>query len=334
MLKQIHKNIQKEYKRFIKREFRKLFGKFDFEIGYNVWADVWKNYYIENHLIIQEKINLLKNSLDKDSKKTVDQITERYFFMLPWQKHKNIYLYDENEFFSHEGKLSLNQELIIDRQKYKLPDGIYYEDSIFNYGHGIKLLSGTILSNIKEKDFIDGGAFAGDSAIVLNDYTSAKIYSFEPDAHNFNLLNKTIELNKLENKIIPVQLGISEDEKEITVYPTDFCNSVIALDEKTKQTPIIINTTSIDKFADKNNLNIGLIKLDIEGNELEAIWGAKETIIKNKPILLISIYHHPKDFFEIKPLIESWNLNYKFIIKKLSEASPTYETMLIGWAEN
>ena len=70
MFKKIHKNIQKEYKRFIKREFRKLYGNFNFEIGYNLWADIWKNYYIENHSSIQDKIKLLKNSLDEDSKKT------------------------------------------------------------------------------------------------------------------------------------------------------------------------------------------------------------------------------------------------------------------------
>jgi hypothetical protein len=36
--------------------------------------------------------------------------------------------------------------------------------------------------------------------------------------------------------------------------------------------------------------------------------GAEKTIKKDKPILLISVYHTGKDFFEIKPLLESWNL--------------------------
>lgn len=35
--------------------------------------------------------------------------------------------------------------------------------------------------------------------------------------------------------------------------------------------------------------NIGFIKIDVEGHELEVINGARETLIKNKPILLIEI---------------------------------------------
>jgi hypothetical protein len=55
-------------------------------------------------------------------------------------------------------------------------------------------------------------------------------------------------------------------------------------------------------------------------------------IIKYKPILLISIYHNKKDFFEIKPLIESWNLGYTFKIRKL--LSDWQEIMLIAEPPN
>jgi len=69
--------------------------------------------------------------------------------------------------------------------------------------------------------------------------------------------------------------------------------------------------------------------MDIEGYELEAIKGSLNTIKKFKLILLISIYHSGKDFFEIKPLIESLNLGYKFKIRKLNIFHPVLETILI-----
>ncbi len=44
--------------------------------------------------------------------------------------------------------------------------------------------------------------------------------------------------------------------------------------------------------------------------------------------MLISIYHNPDDFFEIKPLIESWNLGYSFKICKPVDKSVSDETAL------
>lgn len=66
----------------------------------------------------------------------------------------------------------------------------------------------------------------------------------------------------------------------------------------------------------EHNLEVGFIKVDIEGFEQEFLKGAKQTITEQKPAMLISIYHQASDFFEIKPMIESWNLGYSFKIIK------------------
>jgi len=79
---------------------------------------------------------------------------------------------------------------------------------------------------------------------------------------------------------------------------------------------------SIDEFVEERALNVGLIKLDVEGAEYEVVLGVKETIMKQKPILVISLYHTFKDFFEIKPLIESWGLGYKFEIRHHRPSAP------------
>ncbi len=328
------KKVQKEYGRFIKKQFLKLFGRYQDDIAENVWSDVWKEYYIDNKSLIDEKFENLNKNLDEESILIAREIFDRYVYKLPWQKYKDSFLCLEKDFYTYKELEAQKESFEADRNKYKLPPHIYYETSIFKYGHGIKLLPEPILENIKTKDFIDGGAFAGDSALALLDYTDKKVHSFEPDGHNFNLLNETISLNNCPDRITPVRLGLGERPEEITVYPTEFCNSVIAVDETRKSTAINIPVTSIDEYVKQHGLEIGLIKLDVEGNELEAIKGALNTIKEQKPSLLVSVYHHPKDFFDIKPLIESIVPKYKFIVRKLNDFSPTYETMLIGWNED
>ncbi|KKM95531.1 hypothetical protein LCGC14_1187320, partial [marine sediment metagenome] len=51
-----------------------------------------------------------------------------------------------------------------------------------------------------------------------------------------------------------------------------------------------VESTTIDSYVKERNLKVGLIKLDIEGHGLKALEGAKNTIKKYKPMLLISIY--------------------------------------------
>ena len=79
-----------------------------------------------------------------------------------------------------------------------------------------------------------------------------------------------------------------------------------------------INVDTIDNIVKNYWIVPWLIKWDIEWLEYDSILGAQKIIKEYKPILLISIYHTWRDFYEIKPLIESWNLGYKFMIRHLS----------------
>lgn len=65
------------------------------------------------------------------------------------------------------------------------------------------------------------------------------------------------------------------------------------LDYKEK---IEVNQITLDEYVDSENIEIGLIKVDIEGAERNFLKGAKKTICEQKPILLISIYHSAEDF--------------------------------------
>ncbi|MDR0486257.1 MAG: FkbM family methyltransferase [Elusimicrobiota bacterium] len=187
------------------------------------------------------------------------------------------------------------------------------------------VLEGQAVSKIKNNNIIDAGAFIGDSALVFSQYTDKKIYAFEPSANNYHLLLKTIELNSMSGKIIPINKGISGGSEKLFISDN---TSSSCLSKEYIEGAMQIETTALDSFVKENNLDIGLIKTDVEGFEMNLLNGAQETIKAQRPVMLISIYHNARDFFEIKPLIESWNLNYKFKIRKMSFAL-FLETVLI-----
>jgi hypothetical protein len=49
-----------------------------------------------------------------------------------------------------------------------------------------------------------------------------------------------------------------------------------------------------------------LIKMDIEGSELAALYGARHLIAESRPSLAISVYHKPDHLWRIPLLLASW----------------------------
>lgn len=75
---------------------------------------------------------------------------------------------------------------------------------------------------------------------------------------------------------------------------------------------IVINVISIDEKLNGNPVSV--IKMDIEGSELEALKGAERTIKKFKHGLAICVYHKPEDIIEIPSKILELNPDYKLYL--------------------
>ncbi len=85
-----------------------------------------------------------------------------------------------------------------------------------------------------------------------------------------------------------------------------------------------IEVTSIDKVLQGKEATF--IKMDIEGSELAALQGAKETIQKYRPKLAISLYHKPEDMLEIPNYILNIVPDYKLYLRHY--ATNLWETVL------
>jgi len=266
--------------------------------------------------------NLLK-WLDEKSKKIIEKIISRYIYIY----HNNIL--DVNKVLDNINENTIKKYLKNKKEvlkKYSLLNW-FYSESVFYFKNWLVFIPKNILKKYKWKSIIDGGAFIWDSAIVFNnELNPSNIFLFEPDTKNYNLMLEVIKKNNLTN-CFPVKKWIWDIKWRVNFISQWWWSKIWKWTD-------YIEITTIDNFIEENKINdLWVIKLDIEWYELEAIKWAINTIKRFKPILLISIYHSAKDFFEIKPLIEKLNLGYIFKIRKLTFISPTIDTILIAYPE-
>ena len=170
---------------------------------------------------------------------------------------------------------------------------------------------------LKDKDIIDAGAYTGDSSISLSNLTSSNVYAFEPFQESYEKLVQNIKLNNINN-IVPVQASLSDKNGIMELYVSGDNYQGITSDSHRREfdNSFSIQSMTIDSYVEENNLNVGLIKVDVEGEEKNLLKGAINTLKTQKPILFLSIYHSVDAFFDIKPWIDHLDLGYKFILSK------------------
>ena len=154
--------------------------------------------------------------------------------------------------------------------------------------------------DIIEKEVTEGmvafdlGANIGYVTLCLANYVGDKghVYSVEPSPHNFEILQKNIDINKLENKVDSYNYAISSESGVITFNLCDESNLHSIVKTKYTKKSIEVNSVSIDDFfVDKQFPNF--IKMDIEGAELQALQGMDKILKKSDQTIKILMEIHP-----------------------------------------
>lgn len=176
-----------------------------------------------------------------------------------------------------------------------------------------------IKPNLNET-YVDLGAYNGDTIREILEFTRGKyagIYALEPDRKNFKKLSKFVDgmphvfAHNAAAWCIDTELPFSAKAGR---------QSAICASSDT-----MIQARSVDSILAKKTATI--IKMDVEGFEREAIWGASQTIARYSPKLMIALYHRNEDIFELPLLIKSINPNYKLYIRHQLYI-PAWETNL------
>ncbi|NCB20876.1 MAG: FkbM family methyltransferase [Clostridia bacterium] len=266
----------------------------------------------------------MKKNTDTDSQAFMEKHEDRIEYMFSNN------LMDQNQLFNkaeQEEQKNCSQKLKkISKKLKKYNFSSVLAETFYSY-NGLKYLPKEQQEKVKTGICIDGGAFEGDTAIMLiNNFQANEVHSFEIEPNNYKKLLKTIKLSK-SDKIRARLIGLSDHVSSGYVMGSGGSSSLI---EDTNKNDVIIE--KLDNLYSPIE-KITFIKLDTEGEEQSILRGAEAIIKRDKPILAISIYHSVNDFFKVKPLIESIQPGYKFIIKKISPFAVLDEVMLIAYYE-
>lgn len=155
--------------------------------------------------------------------------------------------------------------------------------------------------------FVDCGAYDGDTIrhLATAGYTFSAIAAFEPDLGNFRRLSRTIG-TFAPSVCLPCGVGSATAMER-------FDASGDMAGHFSEDSDTTIQCVSLDESLP--GFRPTLIKMDIEGAELDALHGAKATIADARPGLAISLYHRPADLWQIPKLLASWDLGYTYHLR-------------------
>lgn len=161
----------------------------------------------------------------------------------------------------------------------------------------VEIVKQNINSN---RDVIDVGANIGLFTVLFSKLISKKqkVLAIEPTPSATKYLHLNIEKNNVNNLVI-VFNGVASAEKgdySINVIPgkeeyssigTEISHPIV---KKYKSEKILVKGDSIDNLVIEYKINPGFIKIDVEGSEYSVIKGAKNTLLKYKPVIVAELY--------------------------------------------
>lgn len=203
-----------------------------------------------------------------------------------------------------------------------------------NVGHGQWLLdhgnASTIeaancfaaIKDLNEPIIFDIGANIGTfTTWIAKAFPNGKVYAFEPQRAVFQILSGNAAINNLYN-VYTYNIGLGKVNTKIEFEePNYFSNNdfgMFSLVEKMvteSGDKIVVQINTLDWFLEYYNVpKVHLLKIDVEGMDLDVLVGGTNTIKKHLPVIFIEHCDNRKTILEdIKKFLDQFDYGYTVI---------------------
>ena len=162
------------------------------------------------------------------------------------------------------------------------------------------------LIKIQKPIILDVGGHKGESVVFFkNIFPKSIIYSFEPSIENYEKLSKICE-SYASSFAIP--FAVSNKKGECKFYSQKYSHlgslkkinkrSIDSIDyaKKAENNPEKVSTIKLDDFINEKIIEkVDILKIDVQGSELQVLQGARQSLSKMKVVIAeINIF----DFYE------------------------------------
>jgi FkbM family methyltransferase len=162
------------------------------------------------------------------------------------------------------------------------------------------------------RTILEGGVADGWTSVqLLEHFPEAIVYGFDPDSE---ALGNSFYMEFLSHcgRFHYKPFGLWDKRERLHFEVGEGCMGRIAC-EPDDQSINYIDTISIDRFVVSTDIQrVDFIKLDIEGAELHAVKGAKETIRRHRPQMAVCVYHQLEHYYRIPFLLDECCTDYIF----------------------
>lgn len=176
-------------------------------------------------------------------------------------------------------------------------------------------------------NFVDCGGYDGDTfrQLIARGGRVQNLVAFEPQADLYRQYAQTVanHLSSIQQALL-YPCGVYSETVQLKFKSN---NDALSSSRVSNEGDDIIQCVKLDEAL--VGFVPSLIKMDIEGAEVEALNGARQLIERHGPALAICVYHRMSDLWEIPYLIHSIRSDYRYYLRNYNYMG--FETVLYAF---